>query len=105
MVLEKQSLCYVTSSCSSTNEGAEAAEGAAECRAQRQLLKRTLHAIHVASPATQRNKWQKERTCVAKFSSMISGGRRQLPVQKVEIHPCSETMGRKKDLELNLTAC
>lgn len=63
MVLEKQSLCNITSGCTSTNEGAEAAGWAADCGVQWPLLKVTLHTSYIASPATERNKGQKERTC------------------------------------------
>lgn len=71
MVSEKQSLCNITSGCTSTNVGADAAEGAADCGVQRHLLKVTLHASHVSSPATQRNKWPKERTCGVEWSCPV----------------------------------
>jgi len=104
MVLEKQSPCNIKSSCTSTNGGAEAVEEAAGCGVRQPLLKVTWHTNHIASPATLSNKGQKERTCVAELSCMTSRGRRELTVQKEEIQPYSETTGRKKDLDLNLTA-
>lgn len=50
MVLEKQSLGNVTNGCTSTNKGAEAAEGAADCGVQWPLRKVRLHTSHIASP-------------------------------------------------------